>query len=403
MKTRETYDFDTVIDRHRTNSVKWDFCNCCFGVDDILPMWVADMDFKAPPAVVAAIEEAARHGIYGYSALPEGYFEAVVAWIAKRYNWTIRKEWLSYTPGVITGLNVAIQTFTRPGDKVVLQSPVYPPFFKSIENNGRRVLDNRLRYTGEGYEMDLELLESQMDEETKMIALCSPHNPVGRVWSREELQGLAEIVLKHDLLVFSDEIHADLVYSGADHISFASLSRELAERTITGIAPSKTFNIAGLKASVIITPRENLRREFDKAQERTFGLYNANTFAICAAEAAYREGEAWLEALMEYLEANRDYALQRLERELPEIQVAKPEGTFLLWLDCNRFGLSPEELYETVSCKGRVGLNDGRSFGAGGEGFLRLNIGCPRSVLTEGLDRLTGVLGPLREGAAVRR
>jgi cystathionine beta-lyase len=285
---------------------------------------------------------------------------------------------------------------------VVLQSPVYPPFFNSIENNGRRVVDNTLRYSERGYEMDLELLESQIDGNTKMLALCSPHNPVGRVWSRKELEGVAEIVLKHDLLVFSDEIHGDLIYSEAEHIPFASLSPEIAERTITGIAPSKTFNIAGLKASVIITANESLRRKFDTAQERTFGLYNANTFAICAAEAAYREGEEWLEALLEYLEENRDYALDRLDRELPEIKVAKPEGTFLLWLDCNAFGLSPGELYETVSCEGRVGLNDGRSFGPGGEGFLRLNIGCPRSVLAEGLDRLTGVLGPLQRDTVAR-
>lgn len=396
MKTRNTYDFDTVIDRHRTNSVKWDFCNCCFGVDDILPMWVADMDFKAPPAVVSAIRETAEHGIYGYSALPEEYFDAVMDWVANRYRWKIEKEWLSYTPGVITGLNVAIQTFTEPGETVVLQSPVYPPFFRSIENNGRRLVNNRLRRSGDQYEMDLDQLESQIDGETRMIALCSPHNPVGRVWSREELEGVAEIALRHNLIVFSDEIHADLVYSESEHISFASLSPEIAERTITGVAPSKTFNIAGLKASVIITPNEAMRREFDAAQERTFGLYNANTFAICAAEAAYRDGEEWLDALLAYLEANRDYALQRLAEELPEVGVGKPEGTFLLWLDCAEFGLEPEELYETVSCKGKVGLNDGRSFGPGGEGFLRLNIGCPRSLLSEGLDRLIDVLSTLR-------
>lgn len=396
MKTKETYNFDTIIDRHRTNSVKWDFCNCCFGVDDILPMWVADMDFMAPPAVVAAAREAAEHGIYGYSALPDGYFDAVVSWVKRRYRWSVNEEWLSYTPGVITGLNVAIQTFTKPGDKVVLQSPVYPPFFKSVENNGRRVINNKLRRAGDRYEMDFRELESQIDNQTKMLALCSPHNPVGRVWSREELEGIAELALRHDLVVFSDEIHADLVYSEAQHIPFASLAPEVAQRTITGIAPSKTFNIAGLKASVIITPNEAMRREFDAAQERTFGLYNANTFAICAAEAAYRDGEEWLEALLVYLEGNRDYALRRLTAELPEVRVSKPEGTFLLWLDCNAFDLEPEELYETVSCKGRVGLNDGRSFGPGGEGFLRLNIGCPRSLLTEGLDRLTDVLSGLR-------
>ncbi len=403
MKERMHFDFNRVINRRSTNSVKWDFCECCFDGDDVLPMWVADMDFMAPPQVVEAVQRVANHGIYGYSDMPDSYFDAIESWVKLRHDWTVNREWLSYTPGVITGLNVAIQTFTRPGDRVIVQPPVYSPFFHSIEGNGRVPVMNNLVYEDGRYAMDLDRLESQIDDRTRMVVLCSPHNPVGRVWSRDELERLGEIACRRDLLIFSDEIHCDLVFSGRKHIPVASLSPEIAERTITGIAPSKTFNIAGLKASVIITPNEKLRREFDRAQENTFGLYNANTFAIAASEAAYRHGGPWLDELMGYLDENVQFTQEFLREQLPVITATRPEGTFLMWLDFNGLSMSASELHDTLLCAGKVGLNDGRSFGPGGSGFMRLNIGCPRSTLTDGLARIrTAFQAKLTRAGAVR-
>ncbi len=391
MKAPNAVDFDVVIDRKETNSVKWDFCNCCADADDILPMWVADMDFQAPPEVVETVSQAAAHGVYGYSEMSSGYYESIVNWISGRHKWGIETDWLSYSPGVITALNVAIQAFTAPGDKIILQAPVYPPFFASILNNGRRVVNNRLVYRNGRYEIDFDNLEKSIDTRTRMLLLCSPHNPVGRVWTREELRRLAEIALRHNLLVFADEIHCDLVYREFAHIPFASLGPDVADITITGMAPSKTFNIAGLKASAIVTPNPQLRLAFDQAQERTFGLYTANTFAIAAAEAAYRHGGPWLDQLMAYLGENLAFALDHLEKNLPGVSAPRPEGTFLMWLDFSQLGLSQQELRDKVFCEARVGLNDGVTFGPGGEAHMRLNIGCPRSILAEGLARITGV------------
>jgi len=388
MNTNVHFDFNRVINRKSTNSVKWDFCECCFDGDDVLPMWVADMDFMAPPQVVDAVRRVADHGIYGYSDMPDSYFQAIGEWVASRHRWAIERSWLSYTPGVITGLNVAIQTFTRPGDRVIIQPPVYPPFYRSIEGNGRVPLLNHLRYENGAYAMDLDHLESLIDARTRMIVLCSPHNPVGRVWSRKELERLGDIACRHDLIIFSDEIHSDLVYAGNRHVPAASIDPEVAARTITGIAPSKTFNVAGLKASVIITPSRKIREEFDRAQENIFGLYNANIFAIAASEAAYRFGAPWLDELLPYLEENVRVTEDFLQNELPEVRAPHPEGTFLMWLDFSRFGMSPTEIHDTLLCAGKIGLNSGTSFGPGGEGFMRLNIGCPRATLTEGLERI---------------
>jgi cysteine-S-conjugate beta-lyase len=387
------YCLDDFIDRRNTNCIKWDGIP---GADtsrggDILPLWVADMDFQAPPVIIQRMREAVDHGIFGYTALPETAWETVAAWTEKRYHWPVRTEWMSYTAGVITGLNIAIQTFTRPGEKIVIQPPVYPPFHNSVRSNGRQLLFNHLQEDRTGvFHFDIEGLRSLIDDDTRMIVLCNPHNPVGRSWTRQELEGIAEIALERDLLVFSDEIHADLLLTDRVHVPFASLSPEVAERTITGIAPSKTFNIAGLKASVIITSNERLKRDFDAAQAKTFGLYDANTFAIVGMQAAYEEGEPWLETVLDYLRTNRDVALDFIARELPDVRVAPPEATFLFWMDFSRTGHSHEELSRILIEDARVMLNDGRSFGPGGEFRFRLNFGCPRSVLTDGLERIAG-------------
>lgn len=392
VKTRERYDFDTVIDRKRTNSVKWDFCTCCDGAEDILPMWVADMDFQCPPEVREAVVRTAEHGVYGYSEMPDGYYEAIVAWLSSRHSWQVSPQWLSYSPGVITGMNVAIQTFTAPGDKIILQSPVYPPFFASVLNNGRRVVNNQLYVEDGEYRMDFDALEASIDDRTRMLLLCSPHNPVGRVWRKDELARLADIALRHELLVFADEIHSDLVFPQYRHVPFASLSPEIAARTITGVAPSKTFNIAGLKASVIVTSDPRLRHAFDQAQERVFGLYTANVFAIAAAEAAYRHGGPWLDEALAYLQQNVEFTQEQLRNTVPRVTAVEPQGTFLMWLDFSELGMKQEELRETIFCGAQVGLNDGISFGRGGEQHMRLNIGCPRSMVAEGLARIASVL-----------
>lgn len=392
INTSPAFDFDTVIDRRRTNSVKWDFCDCCEGEDDILPMWVADMDFSAPPAVVEAIRTVAGHGIYGYSAMPDSYYEAIESWCGRRYGYRVSRDQLSYTPGVITGLNMVIQAFTNPGDGVVITPPVYPPFFSSVRSNGRRLVEIPLSLQPDGYRIDFDHLESRIDAGTKLLVLCSPHNPVGRVWSRGELERLAEIALRHGLLIFSDEIHADIVYPGAEHTVLASLAPEVADITFTGIAPSKTFNIAGLKASVIVTANQRRRHDFDAIQAAGFGLYNANIFAIRALEVAYREGEPWLEALLAYLVKNLAFAVDFITRELPGVRVVAPQGTFLLWLDFSELGLEQEQLRQLVFCNAKVGLNDGLSFGESGCCHMRLNFGCARSVLREGLMRLKEVL-----------
>jgi cysteine-S-conjugate beta-lyase len=358
----------------------------------MLPMWVADMDFRSPPEVMEAVLRVAGHGVYGYSQMPSSYYEAIVAWLHNRHGWDVSPQWLSYSPGVITGMNVAIQTFTAPGDRVVIQTPVYPPFFASIRNNGRGIVDNGLVLENKAYTMDFDQLERSIDAHTRMLLLCSPHNPIGRVWSEIELHRLAEIVLRHDLLVFADEIHGDLAFPGYRHIPFASISPEIAKRTITGIAPSKTFNIAGLKASVIVTESPQLKRAFDQAQQRVFGLYTANIFAIAAAEAAYRFGGPWLDGALEYLAENVQYVQQRLERDLPGVTSVRSEGTFLMWLDFSRLGMSHEALRETIFCGAQVGLNDGLSFGAAGDQHMRINIGCPRSMVAEGLSRIAAVL-----------
>ncbi len=390
-----TFCLDKIIDRRNTNSIKWDTIRGTIpGCSDeeaarVLPMWVADMDFQAPPAVLERMCSAVEHGIFGYASVPSEVWDAVSAWTTRRYRWTAEPQWMSYTPGVITGLNIAIQTFTRPGEKIIVQPPVYPPFHNSVICNGRRLVYNPLVQNDDGvFLQDPQQLRSLIDSDTSMLVLCNPHNPVGRAWTRAELEVLAGIALEHDLLIFSDEIHADLLLQQTPHVPFASLGPEVASRTITGIAPSKTFNIAGLKASVIITPNERLRSAFDAAQARTFGLYDANTFAIVAMHAAYTEGEEWLDVVLEYLRENRDTALTFLAGNLPHVHAPSPEATFLFWVNFADTGFSHEEVCRILQEGAQVILNDGRSFGPGGENCFRLNFGCPRATLTTGLERI---------------
>jgi cystathionine beta-lyase len=383
------YDFDRVIQRRNTDASKW----TTYG-DDILPMWIADMDFQAPPPVIAALEQRAQHGIYGYPLRPASYYEAIIEWMRKRHGWEIKGEWIAHSPGVVTGLVLAVHAFTQPGDKIIIQPPVYPPFSAIVQYNGRQLALNPLRNENGYYRIDLDHLEKQIDHRTRALILCSPHNPVGRVWSKDELVALGELCLRKNILIFSDEIHSDLILRGHKHIPLAMLSPELAEITLTFIAPSKTFNLPGLYTAAAIIPNHRLHTQFAITLEN-FALSTSNTFGMVGLEAAYRYGEEWLEALLDYLQANIEYAIQFLQQRVPQIHVAQPQGTYLLWLDCRNLGLDQAGLRNLFLKRAKVALNEGHTFGPGGEGFMRMNIGCPRSILQEGLERIERAVNSL--------
>ena len=389
-----TVDFDRVIDRYQTNSVKWDFVKDIFGRDDLLPMWVADMDFQAPQAVRDALVAKAKHGIFGYSDPTESYYQAVTGWLERRHGWKVDQDWLVFSPGVVPALLWLVRAFVKPGEKVVLQSPVYPPFLRAIESNGAEPLNNTLRLENGRYVIDFGDLEKKLQSGAKMLILCNPHNPVGRVWQREELLRIGELCLKYQVLVISDEIHSDLIYPGHKHIPFASLSEELAMNSIVCTAPSKTFNLAGLQTSNIIIPNPELRKSFREMLALN-GIGHPNIFGLVATEAAYNYGEPWLESLLAYVKGNLDFLLAYLESNIPKVKAVIPEGTYLVWLDFRELGLEPKELQEFLLTRAKVALNAGYTFGPGGEGFGRLNMACPRSVLAEGLGRIASGVNEL--------
>jgi len=379
--------FDRIVDRTGTESMKWAHPRRDLGVADAIPMWVADMDFEAPPAVVEALKRRVEHGVFGYPETPPSFFEAAAGWLGRRHGWAVEPGWLSMTPGIVPALNFIVRAFTRPGDPVIVQTPVYHPFFYAIENNGRRVVRNPLRFDGRRYTMDLDDLRTRIDAPGRMLILCSPHNPVGRVWSREELEALARIAVERDLLVVSDEIHHDLVYRGHRHQVFAALAPELAQQTITCIAPSKTFNTAGLSTAAVVVPNPDLHKKFEDEAERS-GFDLGNALGIVAFEAAYRHGDDWLDALLPYLEANIDILERFLADRLPAIKLIRPEGTYLALLDCRGLGIEPGALNDFFLKKAGVYFSDGKIFGDEAAGFVRINFGCPRSVLLEALERV---------------
>ncbi|MBE3125039.1 MAG: putative C-S lyase [Acidobacteria bacterium] len=381
------YDFDKVVDRTGTESLKWVYPRKVLKVEDAIPMWVADMDFEAPPAVVEAIRRRAAHGVYGYPLIPPSFWQAAIGWLKRRHGWDVRKDWMAKSPGIVPALNYAVRAFTKPGDGVIIQTPVYFPFYHAVENNGRRLVRNPLRFDGRRYTMDFGDLERKLDEGGRMLILCSPHNPVGRVWTQEELEGLGRIAVERDLLVVSDEIHADLVYSGHRHHVLAALSPELAERTVTCIAPSKTFNIPGLSMAVVIASNPKLLEAFKDETERA-GFELGQVFGIVGFEAAYSQGDDWLDELLSYLEANVDFMEKFLEERIPAIHLVRPEGTYLALLDCRGLGLEPAALNDFFLKKARVYFSDGAMFGEEAAGFVRINFGCPRVLLVEALERV---------------
>jgi len=381
------YDFDKVVDRTGTESLKWVYPRKVLKVDDAIPMWVADMDFEAPPAVVEAISRRAAHGIYGYPLIPPSFWKSAIDWLARRHGWEVRKDWMAKSPGVVPALNYCVRAFTKPGEGIIIQTPVYHPFYYAIENNGRRVVRNPLRFDGRRYTMDLDDLERKTDSGSRMLILCSPHNPVGRVWSLEELETLGRIAVARDLLIISDEIHHDLVYRGHRHHVLAALSPELANRTLTCIAPSKTFNIPGLSTAVVIASNPKLLEAFKDETERA-GFELGQVFGIVGFEAAYAYGEDWLAELLPYLEANVELMERFFEERLPGIRLVRPEGTYLALLDCRGLGLESAALNDFFLKKGRVYFSDGTMFGPELAGFVRINFGCPRALLVEALERV---------------
>jgi cystathionine beta-lyase len=379
--------FDKVIDRTGTESLKWVYPRKVLKVEDALPMWVADMDFEAPPAVVEAIKRRAEHGVFGYPLVPPSFFAAAIDWLGRRHGWEVRKDMMAMTPGIVPALNYCVRAFSQPGDPVIIQTPVYHPFYYAIERNGRRIVRNPLRFDGRRYTMDLEDLERKIDGPGRTLILCSPHNPVGRVWTREELEALGRIAVERDLLVVADEIHHDLVYGGHRHEVFAKLSPEVSRRTVTCIAPSKTFNTAGLTTAAVVASDPGLLKRFEDEEERS-GFDLGQVFGIVAFEAAYAHGEGWLEELLPYLEANVDFMARFLTERVPQIRLIRPEGTYLAFLDCRDLGLDPAGLNDFFLKKARVYFSDGKIFGDEAAGFVRINFGCPRSMLQEALERI---------------
>jgi cystathionine beta-lyase len=379
--------FDKVVDRTGTESLKWVYPRKVLGVEEAIPMWVADMDFEAPPAVVEAIKSRAAHGIFGYPLIPPTFWQAAIDWLQRRHGWAVEKNWMAKSPGIVPALNYAVRAYTKPGDGVIIQTPVYHPFYSAVEHNGRRVVRNPFRLEGGRYVMDFDDLESKIDPDVRMMILCSPHNPVGRVWTHAELEHLGRVALEHDLVVFADEIHHDLVYSGHVHRVFASLSPELAARTVTGIAPSKAFNIPGLSTAAVIASNPGLLEAFKLETERA-GYELGQVFGVVGFEAAYAHGGEWLDALLPYLEANIDFLEGFLAERVPGIRLVRPEGTYLALLDCRGLGLEPDELNRFFLTQAQVYFSDGAQFGRELEGFVRVNFGCPRALLKEALERI---------------
>lgn len=380
------YSFDKIVDRDRTSNVKYDMRNSYFGKSDLLPMWVADMDFETPYFIREAVIERAKHPIYGYSFRTEDYFQSIIKWVKKRHNWKIEKDWILSSPGIVPALNFAVHAYTNPGDGIIVQPPVYFPFFNAIKNNGRKIVYNQLKLQDNTYQFDFEDLNKKA-KEAKMLFLCSPHNPVSRCWTKDELRELADICIKNNLIIISDEIHNDLVLPDFKHYPMATLSEEIANLTVTCIAPSKTFNLAGLATSSLIISNEGLRKKLnDKLEE--FHISGINLFGMIASEAGYTYGDKWLDEMLHYLQGNFDLLESTLNNEFETISLVKPEATYLAWIDFRKTGMKDEDIKNRLINKAELGLSHGPMFGPGGEGFQRMNLAAPRLFVHEAIGRL---------------
>lgn len=385
---QSTFNFDTVIPRRGTESYKWDYTDKMLGAPDVLPMWVADMDFASPEPVLAALHQRVNHGVFGYTAKGPGYYAAVRNWLQRRHGWSVSDDWIANMPGVVAALRLAVDVFSNPGDNIIVQPPVYYPFFKVIKENGRNILENPLQWDGRRYVMDFQQLEQQLQKGASMLILCSPHNPVGRVWERWELEKLSRLCVQHGTLLVADEIWADLVFPGAKHVCVADLSPEAAANTMTCVAPSKTFNLAGLTtSSVIIADAAKMRRYQQAIATQDLGL--GNILGMTAMQAAFDHGEPWLQELLLYLERNVAWAKDFLARQHPRVGWIEPEATYLLWLDLRYLGVTELQLKEAFYERARAGVHMGSKFGTGGEGFVRVNIAAPRSLVEEGFAEIS--------------
>lgn len=380
------FDFDKPIVRENTNSVKFDGRQQYFGTTDVAPLWVADMDFAVPECVTRALHERINHPVFGYTFYPESLYQSIIDWFERRHHWKIERDWIVMAPGVVPSLFAAVQAFANKSEGVIVQSPVYFPFFSAVTTNHRKLVLNPLREINGRYEMDFEHLEMCAQQGARLLILCSPHNPVGRVWSEQELQEVLRIARQYNLTILSDDIHADLIYSNSTHIMLGRLAQP-GDKIITTIAPNKTFNIPGLGLSALIIPDTEQRKAM-KATFEVLHVSNTNPLSIVAFEAAYREGDAWLDALMKYLEETRDFVADYLYSNIPQIKLTKPEATYLLWLDCRDLKVGDSQLRDFFVKQCKVGMNPGVVFGENGGGFMRMNIGTPRFFIKESLIRI---------------
>lgn len=386
-------NYDIYHDRSNTNAEKYELREKLFGTSDLLPMWVADMDIATPDFILQAIKERLEHPIVGYEEFPSSAYEAQIEWIKKSHDFEIKKEWMLYSPSVVTSINLAIKTCTDLGDEVIVQPPVYFPFYSSITNNSRKILRNPLKCDEEGdYSFDFEDLKSKISSKTKLLLLCSPHNPVGRVWRREELMKLSEICLENDIKVFSDEIHSDLIFSGHKHTPFASLSEKARDISITALGVGKTFNLAGAATSTLFIPNEKMFMDFKKVYN-SFHLAEGNLLGHVSFEKAYRDGREWLEGLLVHLDKNISMLEKMLKKHEDKISFKRSEGTYLLWLNCSKLELSDKNLREFFIKKAKLGLSPGTSFGKEGRQYMRMNIAVPSLVMEDAINRLDGALG----------
>jgi cysteine-S-conjugate beta-lyase len=385
------YDFDKIIERRGTDSVKYDILQSLYGTDDIIPMWVADMDFEVPGFIREAVIQRAGHQVYGYTIRPRRFYETIAGWLLARHGWEVNPGHIDFSPGVVPALVLSVLGFTEPGDKVLVQSPVYFPFFSSIESHNRELVNNQLVDEQGIYSIDFRELEQQFSTGVKMMMFCHPHNPVGRAWTRQELTRLAELAVKYDVLILSDEIHSDLLLFGHQHIPLASLDKEIAARTITCIAPSKTFNLAGLHTSALVIENPELKIRYEKILE-DIHVGGGNLFGFVALEAAYTHGAEWLAQLLAYLEGNYNLLKEFMERELPFTRVSPLEATYLAWLNFESLRLDDKALMKFMIDKAKIGFVDGPRFGAGGSNYLRMNIATPKVVLERALEQISGAI-----------
>ena len=391
----QTYDFDQIIDRKGSGDIKHDALLPRWGRDDLLPLWVADMDFATPPFIVDALRKRLEHPIFGYTATPNELWQSIIDWQQRQHQWQVQREWLTYIPGIVKGIGFVINVFTHPSEKVIIQPPVYHPFRLTPLANGREVVFNPLKRNAEGYyEMDFDNLDAVCDEQCKVFVLCNPHNPAGQTWAKETLQRLADFCYEHNILVISDEIHADMALFGNRHTPFATVSQRAADISITFGAPSKTFNMAGIVSSFAIVPNAELRTKFFRwlaANE----LNEPTIFAPIATIAAFTQGDEWRKQMLKYIEGNVLFVEAYCKKHIPGVKPLRPQASFLVWLDCRELGLAHDDLLDLFVDKARLALNDGEMFGTGGAGFMRLNVGTPRAVLEQAMQRLSAAVAQL--------